>query len=145
VIRWNPADRFTLNKETGMVIVTRPHEMNETFARLVNARDLAGLLELYEPSAVVRIDAERTFHGTDEIETALRDLLRVPGTLTSRNAYCLEHGDLALLRADYAIEGEGGVRPLAGSSAEIVRRGDDGGWRYVIDHAAGASLPSQIQ
>ncbi|MDQ3657633.1 MAG: nuclear transport factor 2 family protein [Chloroflexota bacterium] len=118
--------------------------MNATFARLVNERNLEALLELYEPSAVVRIDAEHTFQGTTEIETALRDLLKVPGTMNAVNHFCLEQGDIALLRADYAMAGEDGSRLLVGSPAEIVRRGEDGGWRYVIDHAAGSSLPPQI-
>ncbi|AOY94962.1 hypothetical protein BKK79_24255 [Cupriavidus sp. USMAA2-4] len=36
---------------------------------------------------------------------------------------------------------DSGALALAGSSAEIVRRQPDGSWRYVVDHATGASLP----
>lgn len=124
-----------------MARVMKPQEMNETFARLVNAGDLNQLLDLYEPNAIMRIDAERTFHGSAEIAQALRDLLAVPGTMTAHNVFCIEQDEIALLRADYVINDEDGARLLSGRTAEIVRRGADGCWRYVIDHAAGASLP----
>lgn len=124
-----------------MARVTRPQEMNATFARLVNAGDLDQLLDLYEPNAIVRIDAERTFHGAAQIAQALRDLIAVPGTITSENVFCIERDEIALLRADYVVDDENGSRLLSGRTAEVVRRGADGGWRYVIDHAAGASLP----
>jgi len=127
-----------------MVIVTRPQEMNATFVELVNNRDVAGLLSLYEPGAVLRTGNESTYTGTDEIEQALANLLKVPGRFVGRNNFWLESGDLALLRADYYIEGEDGTRPLTGGTCEFIRRGADGGWRYVIDHAAGASVPSVL-
>nr|MBA2290762.1 hypothetical protein [Chloroflexia bacterium] len=42
---------------------------------------------------------------------------------------------------DYVMSDEKGAVMMRGSSAEIIRRGDDGTWRYIVDHATGASLP----
>jgi uncharacterized protein (TIGR02246 family) len=127
-----------------MTHVTRPEEMNETFAEAVNARDLDRLLSLYEPTAVLRTDGESCYHGLDEIRVALRNLLDAlgaDGRLDGRNAYCLVHGDVALLRADYVAKRHDGAPIMRGSSAEIVHRGADGAWRYIVDHATGSSLP----
>lgn len=122
--------------------VTRPESMNAAFAEAVNAKDLDRLLELYEPTAVLRTEGDSTYYGLDEIRAALENLLDASGTLDSRNAYCISHGDIALLRADYVMKGHDGATIMQGSSAEVVHRGDDGRWRYIVDHATGASVAS---
>lgn len=127
-----------------MFKVTEPQLMNETFARAFNSRLIENLLSLYEPAATLLVDGSgREFTGFDAIAQELTRLLTAPGTMTSRNNFCIRHGDIALLRADFALrDGERVI--VSGSTAEVVRRQDDGSWLYVIDHAAGASLPSGI-
>lgn len=83
---------------------------------------------------------DSTYQGLDEIRSALERLLSKVGTLVGKNVYCLAHADIALLRADYIMNSDEGGVMMRGSSAEIVRRGDDGTWRYIVDHATGASL-----
>jgi ketosteroid isomerase-like protein len=116
--------------------------MNEAFARAFNSRDLANLLALYEEDAALRVDDTGATHrGKEAIARELARLLTLPGTMVSLNRFCIQQGDLALLRADHAIRGADGAILVAGSSAEIVRRQADGSWLYVVDHAVGASLP----
>lgn len=124
-----------------MFKVTIPHEMNQTFALAFNTRDIANLMALYEEKAVLRIDAKKTFTGRAMIEIELRKLLLLPGKMLSHNNYCIEHGDIALLRADHSIVNTDGATIFSGSSAEVVRRQSDGSWLYIIDHAMGATLP----
>ncbi len=61
--------------------------------------------------------------------------------MTSLNNFCVIHGDVALLRADWKLVASDGNVIVSGSSAEVVRKQPDGRWLYVIDHAAGAGLP----
>jgi ketosteroid isomerase-like protein len=125
--------------------VTDPRDMNETFARAFNSRSIDELLGLYEPDAALRVDAtDKTSSGKEQIATQLSNLLQSPGTMVSRNSFCIERGDIALLRADWALLGDDDVVIASGSSAEVVRRQPDGAWLYVIDHAAGASLPRHL-
>ncbi len=100
------------------------------------------MLSLYEPGATLLVDGSgRSFIGLDAITEELTRLLTAPGTMISRNNFCACQGDIALLRADFALR-DGERTIVAGSTAEIIRRQDDGSWLYLIDHAAGASLPS---
>lgn len=125
-----------------MFKVTEPQLMNETFARAFNSRRIENLLSLYELGATLLVDGSgRSFTGLDAITEELTRLLTAPGTMISRNNFCVCHGDIALLRADFALR-DGERTIVAGSTAEIIRRQDDGSWLYLIDHAAGASLPS---
>ena len=123
--------------------VTSPEHMNAAFADAFNSRSIANLLQLYDPDAVLRTDGDRTdLTGLAAIENALAQLLQVPGRMISRNHFCIVHGDLALLRADWALTADDGATVASGSSAELVRKQADGRWLYVIDHAVGASLPA---
>lgn len=125
-----------------MMNVVEPRKMNEAFAAAFNSRNIENLLSLYE-SAGILVPEERgeCYEGTDEIAGPLRRLLAVPGTMISRNNFCIVHGDLALLRADWTLVGNDGATVAEGSSAEVIRKQNDGRWLYVIDHASGASLP----
>lgn len=118
-----------------------PNEMNETFARAFNSRKLENLLALYEPDAVLLVDGSGSSAvGYDAIGNELAQLLQAPGVMVSKNNFCVVHGDIALLRADFVLR-DGGRLIASGSTAELVRRQVDGSWLYVIDHAAGASIP----
>lgn len=124
-----------------MFKVWHPAEMNETFARAFNSRDAAHLLALYEENAALRTDESSTTHrGHAQIAAALSGLLAVPGRMVSRNRFCIECGDIALLRADWALHADDGRVVARGATAEVVRRQADGAWLYVIDHAAALGL-----
>jgi len=125
-----------------MIKVMQPNELNRTFANLYNARDLDGLLSLYESNAAHQNAAtSSTDIGLPAIEVSLRALLDLEGAMTSRNNFCITANDLALLRADWMIVDAKGREIAQGSSVEIARRQQDGSWRTVIDHAIGASIP----
>lgn len=126
-----------------MAHIADPREMNATFARLFNERKLDGLLSLYEQDAAHYNGRSLTTDvGLPAIGRALQELLALPGRMTSVNNVCLVAGELALLRADWVISDEHGRALAQGSSMEIARRQADGGWKTVIDHALGASLPA---
>ncbi|CAM5433620.1 hypothetical protein MAUB1S_07332 [Mycolicibacterium aubagnense] len=119
--------------------VYQPAEMNGAFAAACNAGDLDELLSLYEDDAQLLVDASgASFTCKVAIARELQKLIELPGTMVSNNTFCVEHGDLALLRADFTLTDGKGFVIYSGFTAEIIRKQADGSWRYVIDHA-GAS------
>lgn len=126
-----------------MFKVETPETFNETWARAFNTGNLDNLLALYEDDAILA-DPTRTVRGKEKIAELLQGLMSIPGTLSGRNNFCLRHGDLALLRADWMLSDPDGKQIMSGSSAEIIRRQLDGRWLYVVDHAVGSSLPPVI-
>lgn len=125
-----------------MFKVTEPQLMNETFARAFNSRRIENMLSLYEPEAILLVDGSGCdLVGLQAIAEEFTRLLAAPGTMVSLNNFCVCRGDIALLRADFALRD--GERVIAsGSTAEVIRRQNDGSWLYLIDHTVGASLPS---
>jgi uncharacterized protein (TIGR02246 family) len=121
--------------------VTRPEEMNAAFAEAVSSGDVERVLSLYEPEALLAPRPGERASGLDEIRAALEELLGLGGTMTSRNLWCMQVGELALLQGEWHLSGtgpDGSPIALSARTAEVVRRQADGSWLYVIDHAFGA-------
>jgi uncharacterized protein (TIGR02246 family) len=124
--------------------VQKPDDMNAAFADAYNSGDVERLLALYEPEAVLAPQPGLRAVGLDQIREALTELLALAGEMTSRNSYCMQVGDLALLQGEWHLSfvGPADVRvDLSSRSAEVVRRQADGSWLYVIDHPFGDDDP----
>jgi ketosteroid isomerase-like protein len=121
--------------------VMRPEDMNSAFAEAVNSGDIGCVIALYEPEALLAPQPGARASGLEEIRAAINDLLRLGGTMASRNVWCMQVGELALLQGEWDLSGtapDGSPLKLSSRTAEVVRRQPDGSWRYVIDHAFGA-------
>ena len=60
--------------------VTRPEDMNGAFAAAVSSGDVARVLALYEPDALLAPRPGERASGLDEIRAALEELLALGGT-----------------------------------------------------------------
>lgn len=120
--------------------VTRPEEMNAAFGAAVSTGDIEQVLALYEPDALLAPRPGARARGLVEIRGALEELLSLRGTMESRNVWCMEVGELALLQGEWQLTGtapDGSPLELTSRTAEVVRRQPDGRWLYVLDHAFG--------
>ncbi len=119
-----------------------PEQAHDLFAEYFNAGDLDGLLALYEPDALLCADPEGgPARGRQAIRAALAGFLALKGRLTLETKLAAQNGDLALLRSEWRVTGtdaDGKAVDMTHNSAEVVRRGPDGIWRYIIDHPYGA-------
>jgi uncharacterized protein (TIGR02246 family) len=120
--------------------VASPEQMAEVFAERFNARDTKGLMELYAPDAMFTFDGESRAIGHAQIESALTGFL--DAELTFSGAYVNLHvqGDVALGRMKYKLVDEKSRIVMPGWSTEVMMRGADGKWRFLIDDACGARL-----
>ena len=118
--------------------VESPEQMTQVFAERFNARDKKGLLELYAADAMFTFDGESRAVGLEQIECALEGFLASP--LKFRGSYVNLHiqVDVALGRAKYELFDEESGVSMPGWSAEVMKRGDDGKWRFLIDDACGS-------
>ncbi len=107
--------------------------VHATFESLFNARDLDGLVNLYEPDAVIVPSPEGPARGHAAIREALSGFLSLGGKISLTTSAIFEAADgLALIHCDWSLKG--GTTELAGKSAEVLRRQHDGRWLYVIDN-----------
>jgi ketosteroid isomerase-like protein len=108
-----------------------------------NSGKVSAMMALYAPEAVFIANDGRTMTDHAEISARLeRDLrLRIPLVAKVRHIFVAD--DTAQIIVDWSIDGTGpdGTHVhLAGSASDIVRRGADGRWRYLIDNNQGTAV-----
>lgn len=119
--------------------ITDPHAMQMAWAARFNARDVDGMLELFEPDAVFSQPGMPTT-GEDSVNAMMGFLQAgLPISLTTRHVYVT--GDIALAIAEWAIKGtaaDGSEVDLHGNTADVLRRGPEG-WKIAIDNPFGTA------
>jgi uncharacterized protein (TIGR02246 family) len=116
--------------------VTDPKDLNEHYNDLFRAGDLEGLIDLYEPGAVLCPAPGRLLNGHEQIREQMKKLLSLQGELTATQLSCVQHGDLAMLHAKWGFKGSdsaGNTIDIGGHSSKLAKQGADGAWRYVMD------------
>jgi uncharacterized protein (TIGR02246 family) len=132
------------NTET-VEFATEPDQLPALFMRAYNAGDIDAVSRLYEPDAAIVPAPGHLVAGADRV-AAMADFLTntpIPITITVREVYVC--GDLALLLGDHVMEGtgpDGNHMRVTGTATDVLRRGADGHWRYVIDNPWGTD-PTQ--
>jgi uncharacterized protein (TIGR02246 family) len=126
--------------EGGTVLATTPEQIHRLFEEAFNAGDLDGLMELYEPDAVLIAQPGSVAHGGEQARAALQGFLALKGRITLDTKLVVTVGELAYLSNTWSLTGtgpDGNPVVLGATTAEVARRQADGGWRYVIDNAWG--------
>ncbi len=120
--------------------VSDPKRLNERYNALFAARDLDGLMALYEDDAMLCPAPGREIRGRAEIAKRLDGLLALNGALEVSEQSCVVVEDCALMHARWRFvgtNGEGAPIAFGGVSSKLARRGPDGNWRYVVDMPTG--------
>ncbi|MFJ5612128.1 YybH family protein [Streptomyces sp. NPDC093221] len=105
---------------------THPEDIARLFVERVNSGDLEGILELFEPDAVVAFPIDRPSRGT----AALRELYA--GLLAAKPVFEVEEPLPTLISGDLALTS---TRPKDGTGGrvQVARRQPDGRWLRVLD------------
>lgn len=124
-----------------MPAIENPTDLHPAWAERFNAADVDGMLALAEPDSGFAPQPGLVVTG-EEYRAALGGFLAMglPINLTLRHS--LVSGDIALLVYDWTIKGtaaDGNEVDLAGSTADVARRGADHNWRFVIDNPFGTA------
>jgi ketosteroid isomerase-like protein len=101
------------------------------------------VMALHEPKSVFVANDGRTITDHAEIAAILeRDImLGLPVKAIVRHVFVAD--DIAQIVVDWSIDGtgpDGKHVHLGGSACDIVRRGADGRWRYIIDNNQGTAV-----
>ncbi|WP_299569280.1 SgcJ/EcaC family oxidoreductase [uncultured Williamsia sp.] len=120
------------------------HELHHRWEAAFNAGDIDAMMAMYTDDAViVPGPGAPEVRGTDAIRQALVDFVALGGTIHGTDRFWLVAGDLALGSGAHQMTGahapDGTPIDLHGITCEIAVRGDDGAWRFLIDHPFGGS------
>jgi ketosteroid isomerase-like protein len=102
-----------------------PEDLSRLFVERANARDVEGLVALYEPGAVLATPDGEAARGEAEIRRFYTALTAsAPRFAPGAQHPALRVGELALTSTRL---------PGGGATAEVARRQPDGTWRWVLD------------
>jgi uncharacterized protein (TIGR02246 family) len=114
----------------------KPEQVDQLFEQAFNARDIDALMELYEPDAVLVAQPGQPAVGTEQIRAALEGFLALNGPIRMTHLGMVDGGTIANAFGRWTVDGtgpDGQPVSLRGLSSEVVRRGADGAWRFVLD------------
>jgi ketosteroid isomerase-like protein len=104
----------------------QPNDLERMFIERSNARDLDGLVALYEPGAVLMsVSSTQVAAGLTEIRDALERML------ADQQEFVLGEQRPPLVSGDLALPST--LLPEGAITAEVARRQPDGAWLWVID------------
>jgi uncharacterized protein (TIGR02246 family) len=119
-----------------------PEDVHPLFARHFAAADMAGLLSLYEPDAVLLPQPGVVARGHAAIRDALGNFLAMKGTFRLHGSTIVQAGDVAIGYVKWTLDAkaaDGSPIHLEGQTSDVMRRHADGHWLIAIDSPFGAA------
>jgi len=122
---------------------TEPEGMVATLVERFNSGKVSAMMGIYAPEAVFIATDGRTITDHAELATELeRDLKRgLPLKAKARHVFVADN--IAQIVLDWSIDGtgpDGKHVHIGGSASDVVRRGADGLWRFLIDNNQGTAV-----
>lgn len=115
----------------------RDAPVTQVFAHYFNEGDLDRLIAAYYADGAVLAGSPGAATAGDQLRGALQAYLDTKGKITATTRHVLQSGDTALLVIDWVIAARdpaGQPLHIFGTSTDVVRRGQDGLWRCIIDN-----------
>jgi len=119
-----------------------PQDCDRVFAARVKARDLDGLVALYEREAQYVRRNGTTLVGQAAIREHLQSVTNVATEIEMNVVRVVALNGIALVYNDWKSKTEnedGRVRESAGKAIEVVRCQPDGRWLFAVDDPFGRS------
>ena len=122
---------------------TSARQVHELFVERFNAQDADGIIELYEPNAVILPPgAPEVVSGQAGIRAVLDGILALKGKMDNAIVRVIEREDIAILYSRWTVSGtgpDGNVVTVGGITSDVVRRQTDGRWLFAIDNPLGGA------
>jgi uncharacterized protein (TIGR02246 family) len=119
-----------------------PEDTIRRFSALLAEGDLDALIDLYEPDAAFAPRPGEAVAGREAIREALRPFLALEPRMTGQIERVLLAGETALVANRWNLTGtqpDGAAVQMAGVSADVLRRREDGSWGIAIDDPWGGA------
>jgi uncharacterized protein (TIGR02246 family) len=126
-----------------IALPTAPEGVVPSLVERFNTGNVDTMLSLYEPDAILVMQDGQTVKGHSAIGAQLSPDLKHGLPLEAKARHVFVAGDIAEIVLDWSIDGTGrdGERVhVGGSACDVVHRGADGFWRYVIDNNLGTTV-----
>ena len=122
---------------------TKPEDVIPSLVERFSSGDVNNQMALYEQGAVFVANDGRLVTDRAEITAIIGHDISLGLSLKTNVRHIFATEDVAQIILDWSIEGtgpDGKEVKLEGNACDIVRRGADGFWRYIIDNNKGTAI-----
>ena len=122
---------------------TEPEGMVAKLIERFNSGKVSAMMSLYAPDAVLIANDGRTITDRAEFTAILEHDIKLGLPLKANVRQVFVCGDTAQIVVDWSIDGtgpDGRIVHMHGTASDIMRRGADGFWRYIIDNNQGTAV-----
>ena len=122
---------------------TEPEGMVAALLERFNFGNVGAMMSLYAPEAVLIAKDGRTITDHTEIAAELERDLKLGLPLKAKARHVFVADNIAQIVLDWSIDGtgpDGKHVHIGGSASDVVRRGADGLWRFLIDNNHGTAV-----
>ena len=124
-------------------LATEPEGVVTSLVERFNSGKVSAVMAQFEPGVVFVARDGRPVTDPTEIAAELERDISLGLPLKARARHVFVAGDTAQIVLDWSIDGtgpDGEHVHLGGSACDVVRRGADGLWRYLIDNNQGTAV-----
>lgn len=115
-----------------------PEELHRLWGEYFNARDLDGLVALYEEEAAFMPQPGQLVHGRAAIREALNGFLALNAKFELRFQRAIEAEGVAILYSRWRLSMPD-RNELTGQTSDVSRRQGEGTWLFLIDNPYGGA------
>jgi len=122
---------------------TKPEDVIPSLIERFNSKNLEAMMELYSPEAVFVAFDGRLITDRNEFGAQFQRDMNLGAPLKATVRHVFVGGDTAQIVCDWSIDGtgpDGKPMHMHGTASDIMRRGADGFWRYIIDNNQGTAV-----
>src|SRR6476660_9946965 len=122
---------------------TEPEGVIPSLLKRFNAGKIEAMMALYAPEAVSAVNSARSVIVRPSFAAILEHDIKLGLPLKANVRHVFVGGDTAQIVLDWSIDGtgpDGKIVHMHGTASDIMRRGADGFWRYIIDNNQGTAV-----
>jgi ketosteroid isomerase-like protein len=119
---------------------TTPEEVLNSIVEGINTGNIDSLMTLYDSGACFATQPGQLAKSPESVRQCLLNFIDLKGNLDLKVKRVLQASDLALVTTEWSFSGtgpDGSPVNMASKSADVLRRQDDGTWKFVIDNPWG--------
>ncbi len=115
-------------------IAEHPHKVVERVAEFLKEGDLEGIVTMFHPDCKISMNpSQAPIEGHEGVREIFSDFAKNKVNLMGSVTGEMINGDTAILQGQWHIEDHNGEILAGGTSTEVTKQLDHGGWVYFID------------
>lgn len=135
-------DPLVLFADEPSIIITDPNQGHKVFKKLLNDKNLEGLVDIYAGDAVMVAVGGQEIRGRNALRAFFTETLKTVDNFSFETVFRMNYEDTVVFRSKYTVTfnaPDGSKITQSTGGIEVLRKQQDGTWLFVADHHFGGA------